>query len=100
MRGPEEWPSHQSNPADRIRLTGPAAFFSITCSDPCFAASTRPEPDSKLSNPTRDQHYENLRAGTRGLFIELGWQLKIDNSFFIPSDKLILESASFDMTWR
>jgi hypothetical protein len=47
MRGPEEWPSHQSNPADRIRLTGPAAFFSITCFDPCFAASTRPEPDSK-----------------------------------------------------
>jgi thiosulfate reductase cytochrome b subunit len=29
MRGPEEWPSHGSNPADRIRLTGPAAtnFF-------------------------------------------------------------------------
>src|SRR6267154_595879 len=25
MRGPEEWPSHRSNPADRIRLTGPAA---------------------------------------------------------------------------
>ena len=27
MRGPEEWPSRGSNPADRIRLTGPAAFF-------------------------------------------------------------------------
>jgi len=27
MRGPEEWPSHRSNPADRIRLTGPAATF-------------------------------------------------------------------------
>ncbi len=29
MRGPEEWPSRRSNPADRIRLTGPAAtiFF-------------------------------------------------------------------------
>ena len=27
MRGPEEWPSHWSNPADRIRLTGPAADF-------------------------------------------------------------------------
>jgi hypothetical protein len=26
MRGPEEWPSHRSNPADRIRLTGPAAI--------------------------------------------------------------------------
>ncbi len=25
MRGPEEWPSRGSNPADRIRLTGPAA---------------------------------------------------------------------------
>ncbi len=25
MRGPEEWPSSRSNPADRIRLTGPAA---------------------------------------------------------------------------
>lgn len=32
MRGPEEWPSCRSNPADRIRLTGPAAnkpLFSI-----------------------------------------------------------------------
>jgi len=27
MRGPEEWPSCWSNPADRIRLTGPAAFI-------------------------------------------------------------------------
>src|SRR5712691_10540487 len=26
MRDPEEWPSCRSNPADRIRLTGPAAF--------------------------------------------------------------------------
>src|SRR5713226_8290356 len=25
MRGPEEWPSSRSNPADRIRLIGPAA---------------------------------------------------------------------------
>src|SRR5579871_215440 len=25
MLGPEEWPSSGSNPADRIRLTGPAA---------------------------------------------------------------------------
>ena len=40
---------------------------------PLLAASTRPEPHSKLSNPTPiDQHYENLRAGMRGLFIELG----------------------------
>ena len=33
MRGPEEWPSRRSNPADRIRLTGPAAnklLLSIT----------------------------------------------------------------------
>src|SRR6478609_8191644 len=29
MRSPEEWPSCGSNPADRIRLTGPAAFISI-----------------------------------------------------------------------
>jgi hypothetical protein len=27
MRSPEEWPSRGSNPADRIRLTGPAAFI-------------------------------------------------------------------------
>ena len=40
---------------------------------PLLAASTRPEPHSKLSNPTPiDQHYENLRAGMRGLFTELG----------------------------
>ena len=33
MRGPEEWPSNGSNPADRIRLTGPAA-------NKCFNHST------------------------------------------------------------
>src|ERR1700677_4782677 len=43
MRGPEEWPSHRSNSADRIRLTGPAADFSITCeSPPTFRAKTSP----------------------------------------------------------
>jgi hypothetical protein len=31
MRGPEEWPSRGSSPADRIRLTDPAAKF--TCED-------------------------------------------------------------------
>ena len=40
---------------------------------PLLAASTRPEPDSKLSQPTPvDQHYENLCAGMRGLVTELG----------------------------
>jgi hypothetical protein len=40
---------------------------------PLLAANTRPEPLCKLSNPTPiDQHYENLRAGMRGLFTELG----------------------------
>jgi hypothetical protein len=40
---------------------------------PLLAASIRPEPHSTLSNPTPvDQHYENLRAGMRGLFNELG----------------------------
>jgi hypothetical protein len=37
---------------------------------PLLAASTRPEPHSKLSNPMSsdriDQHYENFRAGMRG----------------------------------
>src|SRR5450631_1440021 len=40
MRGPEEWPSSRSNPADRIRLTGPAAtlFFIGTCkTDSCLS---------------------------------------------------------------
>src|SRR5467141_3981557 len=40
---------------------------------PLLGASTRPAPHCKLSNPMPiDQHYENLRAGMRGLFIELG----------------------------
>lgn len=40
---------------------------------PLLAASTRPEPHAKRSNPASiDQHYENLRASMRGLFIELG----------------------------
>ena len=40
---------------------------------PLLAASTRPQLHSKLSNPTPiDQHYENLRVGMHGLFIELG----------------------------
>lgn len=38
-----------------------------------LAASTRPQFHSKLSNPTPiDQHYENLRLGMHGLFMELG----------------------------
>jgi len=40
---------------------------------PLLAASTRPETHSKLSNPPPiDQHYENLGAGMRNLFMELG----------------------------
>lgn len=40
---------------------------------PLLAASTRPQLHSKLSNPTPiDQHYQNLRVGMHGLFIELG----------------------------
>ena len=40
---------------------------------PLLAASTRPQPHFKLSNPTPiDQHYETLRVGMHGLFIELG----------------------------
>jgi hypothetical protein len=40
---------------------------------PLLAATTRPQSHSKLSHPTPiDQHYENLRAGMHGLFLELG----------------------------
>ena len=40
---------------------------------PLLAPSTRPDPHSKLSNPTPiDHHYENLRAGMHSLFTELG----------------------------
>ena len=36
---------------------------------PLWAASSRPEADAKLNNPTPlDQHYETLRLGMRGLF--------------------------------
>ena len=32
MPGPEEWPSRRSNPADKIRLTGPAALqYAVAC---------------------------------------------------------------------
>jgi hypothetical protein len=40
---------------------------------PMLAASGQPQPPSKALNPTPiDHHYENLRAGMRGLFKELG----------------------------
>ncbi len=40
---------------------------------PLLAASGQPEPPSKPTNPIPvDHHYENLRAGMRGLFNELG----------------------------
>lgn len=40
---------------------------------PLLAASTRPQLHSKLSNPTPiDQHYENLRVGMHGLFVDNG----------------------------
>src|SRR5512146_2810055 len=31
MCGPEEWPSCRGDPADRIRLTGPAANLHLSC---------------------------------------------------------------------
>jgi hypothetical protein len=45
MRGPEEWPSSGSNPADRIRLTGPAANnYQISFQENSMSApSRRPE---------------------------------------------------------
>src|SRR6201987_4191330 len=40
MRGPEEWSSRRSNPADRIRLTGPAAT-NFSFHYPCKAQNFR-----------------------------------------------------------
>jgi len=40
---------------------------------PLLAASGQPEPPAKPAHPTPvDQHYENLRAGMRGIFTVLG----------------------------
>ena len=40
---------------------------------PLFAASQRPESQTKLNNPTSvDLHYERLRIGMRDLFTALG----------------------------
>jgi hypothetical protein len=40
---------------------------------PLLAASTHPEPQAKPAHPVPvDQHYENIRAGMRDLFQELG----------------------------
>ena len=40
---------------------------------PLLAASSHPEADAKLNNPTPiDQHYETLRLGMRDLFTALG----------------------------
>jgi hypothetical protein len=40
---------------------------------PLLAASIRPQLHSTLSHATPiDQHYENLRVGMHGLFIQLG----------------------------
>lgn len=40
---------------------------------PLLAASGRPEPPAKPTNPTPiDHHYESLRAGMRDLFTALG----------------------------
>ena len=51
MRGPEEWPSRGSNPADKIRLTDPAAkFLLVTSSARVVIRSVSREPhDSILS---------------------------------------------------
>ena len=52
---------------------------------PLLAPSTRPDPHSKLSNPTPiDHHYENLRAGMHSLFTELGVLLKDRQLIFHP----------------
>jgi hypothetical protein len=40
---------------------------------PLLAASTQPEPQAKPANPVPvDHHYENIRAGMRDLFTDLG----------------------------
>ena len=40
---------------------------------PLLAASTKPEPQAKPANPVPvDHHYENIRAGMRDLFTDLG----------------------------
>jgi hypothetical protein len=68
---------------------------------PLLAASTRPERNVKLSNPTPAISTTKTSAPARAVSsLSWGWQLKIDNLFFIPSDKLIGEPDSFDMTWR
>jgi hypothetical protein len=56
MRGPEEWPSCWSNPADRIRLIGPAAIHFLvptTCKSSkchCDACVTR---SGRIASETR-----------------------------------------------
>jgi hypothetical protein len=40
---------------------------------PLLGAGTQPEPQAKPANPVPvDRHYENIRAGMRDLFTELG----------------------------
>jgi len=56
MRGPEEWPSCWGNPADRIRLTGPAANIFASSFDftsfPQDFASTPPLSSCPLPGST------------------------------------------------
>jgi hypothetical protein len=62
-------------------LGGPAR----TVIRPLLAASTRPEPDSKLSNPTPAIRTTKTSAPARAASsLSWGWQLKIDNLFFHP----------------
>src|SRR5580700_2351134 len=51
MRCPEEWPSRRSNPADRIRLTGPAATKFYFSSPPKPKGQRRPADASAYFPP-------------------------------------------------
>src|SRR6266481_509988 len=71
MRGPEEWPSRGSNPADRIRLTDPAAKF--TCEDaagftlsPVFSAFPQGRGNPSLCPSPHQPLAGTLKLPTRG----------------------------------
>src|SRR6266850_6823758 len=80
MCGPEEWPSRRSSPADRIRLTDPAAKFKSTYGG--FAG------ECAVGVPMLPARFPFTRYGTREPAVYLGKRTFARR----PSDRAAIES--------
>jgi hypothetical protein len=87
MPGPEEWPSRRSDPADRIRLTGPAAtiYLDFNClrlagHEGVRSTPRAPEPFSKRLGENQSTFRPSARSLTELVeFVSSADEIRIVN---------------------